>query len=710
MLSLTLTQPSHMRKLLLAVLTIAFFNTSSSAQNGQNPCGTDEMVRRSLQLHPEYQAERNALETFTQNYTESGERSIKIIPVVFHIIHNYGPENISKEQVLDAVRIINEDYQLLNTDQNEVISAFSGIKANVELEFRLAKLDPNGNCTDGITRTVSTLTFNADDNVKSLVGWPNNKYLNIWVVDKISFGAGGYAYLPGSSSSGDDGIVILNTQCGSIGTSGGSNFSARSLTHEIGHYMNLLHTWGDTNSPGVSTNCNSDDNVTDTPNTIGVANQSCNLAQSTCGSPVDNVQNYMDYSTCAKMFTNGQKTRMQAALNSNASNRNNLWSAANLLATGVSNTSAVTCAPIADFTASATSVCTNTNVTFNDLSYNATVDGTWNWNWTFPGGTPSSSTLQNPVISYTTPGAYTATLTVTNSAGNNSKTKTGFVYVSTSTPSLTSPIVEGFEISAFPQNDADITKNWRYDVPVSGAFSRSTAASATGSACLRYNNTSVTEGLVSSFISPVVNCSAVTSPVSMTFKVAYARRSTTANDKVELWISNDCGKTWSRRYTKNGATLATTTSIISGTFIPTSNQWRTETVSVTPLAGSDHAMIKISVTDSSGSNVYFDDINIVNSPVGIENPAIDEYITQVFPNPGSGDAQLNYGIFRAEPVVIQVLDLAGRVIGQKSSEKQAAGEYSIRLQEITGSYLTAGAYLIRIQAGNQATTRKWMCN
>jgi hypothetical protein len=196
----------------------------------------------------------------------------------------------------------------------------------------------------------------------------------------------------------------------------------------------------------------------------------------------------------------------------------------------------------------------------------------------------------------------------------------------------------------------------------------------------------------------------------MTFKVAYARRSTTANDKVELWISNDCGKTWSRRYTKNGATLATTTSIVSGTFIPTSNQWRTETVSVTPLAGSDHAMIKISVTDSSGSNVYFDDINIVNSPVGIEDPAIDEYITQVFPNPGSGDAQLNYGIFRAEPVVIQVLDLAGRVIGQKSSEKQAAGEYSIRLQEITGANLTAGAYLIRIQAGNQATTRKWMCN
>jgi hypothetical protein len=191
------------------------------------------MVRKSLSQHPELQIQRDELEAFTQQFTSSSDRAIKVVPIVFHVIHNYGSENIAKSQIEDAVRIINEDYQLLNPDQDDVIAAFSSIVANVEFEFRLAQLDPNGNCTDGITRTASTLTFNADDNVKELVVWPRNKYLNVWVVDNISFGAGGYAYLPGSAQAAVDGIVVLHTQLGSIGTSGGSNFSARTLTHEI---------------------------------------------------------------------------------------------------------------------------------------------------------------------------------------------------------------------------------------------------------------------------------------------------------------------------------------------------------------------------------------------------------------------------------------------------------------------------------------------
>ena len=699
-----------MRILFLAIFSIAFLQTSLLAQTESHPCGTDEMVRKSLAQHPELLIDRAELEAFTRQFTSPAEREIKVIPIVFHVIHNYGVENISKEQVEDAVRIINEDYQLQNTDQSQVVAAFSSIVANVGFEFRLARKDPNGDCTDGITRTVSTLTFDADDNVKALISWPRNKYLNVWVVDAISFGAGGYAYLPGSAPSAqDDGIIVLHTQLGSVGTSGGSNFSARTLTHEIGHWFNLLHTWGDTNSPGVASNCNADDNVSDTPNTIGVANQSCNLTQSTCGSPVDNVQNYMDYSTCAKMFSNGQKTRMLAAINSQTSGRNNLWSATNLVSTGVSVTSVV-CAPIADFTATATSVCANTNITFQDLSYNADVDGTWSWNWSFPGASPSSSTLQNPIVSYAVPGSYTSTLTVSNSSGNNSKTRTGFVYVSTDTPQLTSPVVEGFENATFPLNDADITKNWRYEATASSPFTRTNGASATGTASLRYNNSQVTTGLSSSLISPVINCSGVTSPASMTFKVAYARKSASTNDKLEVWISSDCGKSWTRRYTKTGASLATTTSLISGTYVPSSSDWRTETFSVAPLAGQARGMVKFTVIDSSGNNIYIDDINIVSVPVGISEPAIDEYFTQVFPNPGAGDAQLTYGLFRNEEVTIQLLDLTGRVVGQKSMGKQSTGEYSLWLHDITGTTLASGAYMIRISAGNQSSLRKWICN
>ena len=697
-----------MRFIFLFLLAITIFQSTTHAQS--RPCGTDMMVRKSLSQHPELQAQRDELEAFTRQFTSSNERALKVIPVVFHVIHNYGSENIAKTQIEDAIRILNEDYQLLNSDQNEVIPAFASIVANVGFEFRLAQLDPNGNCTDGITRTVSTLTFSADDNVKDLVVWPRNKYLNVWVVDNISFGAGGYAYLPGSAQAATDGIVVLHTQLGSIGTSGGSNFSARTLTHEVGHWFNLLHTWGDTNSPGDAANCSSDDNVTDTPNTIGVAGQNCNLAQVTCGS-LDNVQNYMDYSSCAKMFTNGQKTRMLAAINSGTASRNNLWTDANLLATGV-NDAAVPCSPIADFKASGLAACTNANITFQDQSYNSSVDGTWNWNWSFPGGTPSSSTVQNPVVTYSSPGSYSATLNVSNSSGSNSKTKSNYITISTSTPSLVSPIVEGFEIAAFPQNTSDATMNWRYEGSVSNGFARTTTAFASGAASLKYNNLSIATDNSSSVISPVIDFSAVTSPATMTFKVAYARRSTSTNDKLEMWISSDCGKTWSRRYSKVGATLATTTSLVNSTFVPTAAQWRTETVSVAPLVGESHGMIKFTVIDSSGNNLYIDDINLVNSPagVGISTPSLDEYVTQIFPNPGMGNAQLTFGLFKSEDVTLELLDVTGRVIGNKYLGTKQAGEYTLGLNEISGSSFSSGLYLIRIQAGNVSTFRKWICN
>jgi len=697
-----------MRFIFLFLLAITIFKSTTHAQS--RPCGTDMMVRKSLSQHPELQVQRDELESFTRQFTSSNDRALKVIPVVFHVIHNYGSENIDKTQIEDEIRILNEDYQLLNPDQNEVIPAFASIVANVGFEFRLAQLDPNGNCTDGITRTVSTLTYSADDNVKDLVVWPRNKYLNVWVVDNISFGAGGYAYLPGSSQAATDGIVVLHTQLGSIGTSGGSNFSARTLTHEVGHWFNLLHTWGDTNSPGDAANCSTDDNVTDTPNTIGVANQNCNLAQSTCGMPVDNVQNYMDYSSCAKMFTNGQKARMIAAINSGTSSRNNLWTDANLQATGV-NDAAVPCSPIADFKASGLAACTNANITFQDQSYNASIDATWTWNWSFPGGTPSSSNLQNPVVTYSTPGIYSATLNVSNSAGSNVKTKSNYISISTSTPNLISPIAEGFEIAAFPQNSSDATMNWRYEGTVSNGFARTTTAFASGTASLKYNNLSIASDNSSSVVSPVIDFSAVTAPATMNFKVAYARRSSTTNDKLEMWISIDCGKTWSRRYSKVGATLATTTSLVSSTFVPTSSQWRTETVSVAPLVGESHGMIKFTVIDSSGNNLYIDDINLVNSPgVGISTPSLDEYVTQIFPNPGMGNAKLTFGLFKSEDVTVELLDVTGRVIGNKYLGTKQAGEYTLGLNEISGSSFSSGIYLIRIQAGNSSAFRKWICN
>jgi len=695
-----------MRKIIFVASLV--FSATLNAQVQQHTCGTDLAVQKSLQEHPELIQELQALEDFTASYQPTGERVVRVIPIVFHVMHNYGVENTTREQIVDAVRIINEDFRLLNEDQTNVIPAFQSIVADMEIEFRLAKIDPSGNCTEGITRTVTDLTFNGDNNVKDLVSWPRNKYLNVWVVDAISFGAGGYAYLPGSApSAAYDGIVVLNRQLGSIGTSNGGNFSARTLTHEIGHFLNLRHPWGGSNSPGETGNCGTDDNVSDTPNTIGVGNQTCNLGQTTCSS-LDNVQNYMDYATCAIMYTNGQKTRSQAALASSTAGRNQLWSAANLTATGVSGNPQV-CSPIADFKASSNQSCTNTNITFTDLSYNALIDGTWQWNWSFPGGTPSSSTVQNPLVQYAVSGPHTVTLTVTNASGSDSKTKSNVIHISTEFPEVVAPIIEGIEVSGFPVQNG-LNAYWRFESSNANAFSRTTDAAATGSASLRYNNLLVAGDLVSTVYSPVINCSFIGTPANLKFKVAYAQRNSTTNDKLEVWISSDCGRTWARRYTKNGSNLATTGGFVNSNFIPNSTQWREESVSVIPIAGQQNAMFKFVFIDSSGNNIYIDDINIVDAPVGFIDIQLDDYATEIYPNPGQGDATIAYSLIHANELKIEMIDVTGRLLGSKVIGKQQPGDYQMSLHEVYSDKPSSGVYFVRIQAGNHQITRKWICN
>ncbi len=249
------------------------------------------------------------------NGVQTPKGTVYYIPIVIHILHNNGIENISNEQVFDAIDVLNRDYRLLNQDANNVHADFQGLPADVEIEFRLATKAPDGTCFNGITRTVTSLTFdgssgNAQKNaVKNgndvFQGeWPGDEYLNVFVCADID-GAAGYTYTPSNwiGSGMGNGIWILHNYLGSIGTS--SLYTSRTLTHETGHWLNLEHPWGGNNNPGNASSCSTDDGVNDTPNTIGVT--SCNLNEASCG-PRANVENYMDYSYCSKMFTPGQVT------------------------------------------------------------------------------------------------------------------------------------------------------------------------------------------------------------------------------------------------------------------------------------------------------------------------------------------------------------------------------------------------------------------
>ncbi|WP_231970226.1 GEVED domain-containing protein [Tenacibaculum jejuense] len=241
------------------------------------------------------------------------EQKLITIPVVVHIIYSNDLENISDDQVQSQIDVLNEDFR----KTNPYVTDKWPQAADTKIQFRLASVDPNGNSTKGITRKSTTKeSWGAQDQMKDSKSggvdpWNTAEYLNIWVCN-IGNGILGYAQYPGGKPS-TDGVVINPKYFGS--SDKGSNFylsapfdKGRTTTHEIGHFLNLRHIWG--NSRG----CGTDDLVSDTPESNG-PNYGCQHGTVSCGSE-DMIENFMDYSddTCMSIFTSGQSARMHAIL------------------------------------------------------------------------------------------------------------------------------------------------------------------------------------------------------------------------------------------------------------------------------------------------------------------------------------------------------------------------------------------------------------
>ena len=340
-----------MKKFFLAsILSLALIN--SQAQE-IIPCGTDQIHYQMKQANPLLAIEeergneeaRKIAETLLSQKSFAKQGNVKYIPVVFHVIHNGGSENITQAQIMDQMRILNEDFRKkagTNGDKSTNPNA-----TDMEFEFRLAQVDPNGNRHDGINRIQSTATNNASDNVKSLSRWPSSKYLNIWVVKSISLGGTsggtvlGYAQFPSymSFAPNNDGIVIRADYVGSI-QSGNSSHMGRTLTHEVGHWVGLYHPFQDGCTGQTASNCASaGDRVCDTP-PVAEANfgSVCDATLNSCtgDSPdlPDMITNYMDYldGKCANTYTLGQKARAVAQM---SLYRSAIYADANLAAAGI---------------------------------------------------------------------------------------------------------------------------------------------------------------------------------------------------------------------------------------------------------------------------------------------------------------------------------------------------------------------------------------
>jgi Pregnancy-associated plasma protein-A len=274
-----------------------------------------------VETQPQYRARRLEVEEQTRRSIASGQamrvaEKLITIPVVVHVVYRTEEENISDAQVKSQIDALNRDYRAKNSDKSKAPAAWRPLLVDSKVQFTLATKDPSGKRTSGITRTATTTaSFRPDNGVKSrrrggVAPWPTDRYLNFWVCN-LGDGLLGYAQFPGGPAA-TDGVVILYTAFGTQGTAKAPYNKGRTATHEVGHFLNLRHIWGDRND------CSGNDFIADTPPAQQANFGKPKFPHITChnGPNGDMFMNYMDYVDDAAMvmFTTGQIARMNAAL------------------------------------------------------------------------------------------------------------------------------------------------------------------------------------------------------------------------------------------------------------------------------------------------------------------------------------------------------------------------------------------------------------
>ncbi|MBN9293864.1 MAG: zinc-dependent metalloprotease [Flavobacteriia bacterium] len=665
--------------------TLFFTATGLLGQNGI-PCHSDEihfqLTQEKSHLLPVFEQKRKELNLFTEQFSlVQPKAGPYIIPVVFHVIHMNGEENISEEQIRNSLMHLNEQFNKRNADTTDIIPAFKGIAADVQVEFRLAKLDPDGNCTNGINRIYSETSAAGDHSVKSIIHWPREKYLNIYVC-KGAAGLAGHALMPPVADTIPewDGIVMMHDYVGAIGTSQWLHRTV--LTHEVGHYLNLYHIWGGNNVPDFyylpvaqSGNCAYDDEVADTPNTIGW--QTCNINGSSCGG-LNNVQNFMDYSYCSSMFTEGQKLRIHAALNSPVAQRNNLWQTANLIATGVADEGTLC---FADFELKRPYACLGDTVEIFDRSYHHVQTRAWN----ITNATIISQQDSVVKVVFNQEGKQNIELTVSDGTSTLNVLKENIIEILPSTVS-NNYIIEDFEdLSASYRpvllNDKNLWK-----------FSDYAASGSHGYWTDNYGN----EGNIYDLVLRPVNLTNVPNP-AITFDRAFARLDNSEMEVLEIQVSNTCGATWtSFRSFYSSSSLKTVSPVLqNGPYIPANEDWALTSPFAIPAAYKKaHTMIRFLYQGKGDNNLYIDNINISDkSSLNTINP--DNAFFAVYPNP----VQNSFTVELPEitTATLEIFDITGKLTDIHQLEN--ANQFLINTEKLNN-----GLFLIKLSAGGKIFT------
>jgi PKD repeat protein len=758
-------------KLLLLIFSVLTLSGQAVAQ--QKPaCGMPDNVLENPANEAAYNRFREKMEPIARAYMQSQVSMNKtsenpnkpkfIIPCVVHVCFNEAKDSLSFEQVYSQFVALNNDFRRIPGTRG-----FSG-GADTEIEFNLATIDEKGNPFNGIVYhklDPKWVDMNQGDDIefktKIAPGFNPRNYFNIWLVKSIKDDGGlgelaGYAQFPDpevytrmGKVERSDGVVCINSDFGTTGTSG--SYSS-TMSHEIGHWLWLYHTFQG-GCPSAGQACNREgDRICDTPPVVALQFKNPFIRLNTCSeTPVDrpdNPRNYMDYTSpdeAVNVFTQGQKeVFFQTLLNKEWPWRYNLWQPQNITKTGTGSKSK----PTASFWAEPRVVFTNTPVKFMDYS----IGSPTSWRWEFPGGTPETSTDPAPVVTYSQPGKYEVKLVIQNEStwGIDSIIRSEFITVYAPKVVKLTPTTTFMEDFSMPANQFP-PDGWIIDNPdehirggstwtITKRLNSYARGGDQGVARLNfftYSHYNQKDGL----ILPAFDLSELTTP-SLRFDFSYSPivytkthrvvngietpivpvngRSnellelaigTTYNDTLEILASTDNGITWESLWKKGGRDLMTVRQAMRSTRLgeggdfssPTAQEWDSTGIDLNKFAGKTNVMLKFETTSGYGNNLYLDRIRIRNKAwvSAQEQFSMDHF--KVFPNPTRESALISFESDRNIGVSYNLSDIQGRKIYSHPTQTFGNGKHELTVDL---NDLPAGIYVLTIQSGDQFITRK----